>query len=67
LFDVEVAFLNALLANPVYIEWPTGLNELSFLSQEECADLTRAVYGNIDSPIQWMKTFTFIEGRRNEP
>jgi hypothetical protein len=34
-FDVEVAFLNALLKNPVYIEWPKGLKELGFLSQEE--------------------------------
>jgi Reverse transcriptase (RNA-dependent DNA polymerase) len=35
-----------------------------FLSQEEnnntCAELTRAMYGNIDSPLQWMKTFINI-------
>jgi hypothetical protein len=63
-FDLEVAFVNALLTNPVYIEWPKGLKELSFLSQEECdsicAELTRAMHGNIDSPLQWMKTFTNI-------
>jgi Reverse transcriptase (RNA-dependent DNA polymerase) len=63
-YDVEVKFLNALLTNPVYIEWPKGLKELSFLSQEECnntcAELTRARYGNIDSPL-WMKTFTNIQ------
>jgi hypothetical protein len=23
-------------------------------------ELTRAMYGNIDSPLQWMKTFTYI-------
>jgi Reverse transcriptase (RNA-dependent DNA polymerase) len=61
-FDVEVAFVNALLKNPVYIKWPKGLKELGLLSQEEsnntCAELTRAMYGNIDSPLQWMKTFT---------
>jgi hypothetical protein len=34
-FDVEVAFLNALLKNPVYIEWPKGLKELGFLSTVE--------------------------------
>jgi Reverse transcriptase (RNA-dependent DNA polymerase) len=34
-FDVNVAFLNALLKNPVYIEWPKGLKELSFWSKEE--------------------------------
>jgi hypothetical protein len=27
-FYVEVAFLNALLSNPVYIEWTKGLKEL---------------------------------------
>jgi Reverse transcriptase (RNA-dependent DNA polymerase) len=63
-FDVEVAFLNALLKNPVYIEWPKGLKELVLLSQGKtnntCAELTRTMYGNIDSPLQWMKTFTNI-------
>ena len=63
-FDIEVAFLNALLKNPVYIEWPKGIKELRLLSQGEtnntCAELTRAMYGNIDSPLQWMKTFTNI-------
>jgi Reverse transcriptase (RNA-dependent DNA polymerase) len=61
---VEVAFLNALLKNPVYIEWLKGIKELGFLSKEEsdntCAELTRAMYGNIHSPLQWMKTFTRI-------
>jgi Reverse transcriptase (RNA-dependent DNA polymerase) len=65
-FDVEVAFLKALLLkNPLYIEWPKGLKKLRFLRQEEnnntCAELTRAMYGNIDSSLlQWMKTFTNI-------
>jgi hypothetical protein len=64
-FDVEVALLNALLSSLVYNEWPKGLKELGFLSKEECdntcEELTRAtMYGNIDSPLQWMKTFTNI-------
>jgi Reverse transcriptase (RNA-dependent DNA polymerase) len=63
-FDVEVAFLNALLKNPVYIEWPKGIKELGFYCKEEsdntCAELIRAMYGNIDTPLQWMKTFTRI-------
>ena len=44
-FNVDVAFLNALLKNPVYIEWPKGLKELGLVSQEEtnntCAELTQ--------------------------
>jgi Reverse transcriptase (RNA-dependent DNA polymerase) len=46
-FDMEVAFLNAMLSHPVYIEWPKGIKEFGFLSQEECstscAELTRAM------------------------
>jgi Reverse transcriptase (RNA-dependent DNA polymerase) len=38
-FDVEVAFLNALKSNPVYIEGPKRLKELCFLSQEECNNI----------------------------
>jgi Reverse transcriptase (RNA-dependent DNA polymerase) len=34
-FDVEIAFLNVLLKNPLYIEWPKGLKELGLVSQEE--------------------------------
>jgi Reverse transcriptase (RNA-dependent DNA polymerase) len=33
---MEVAFLNELLSHPVYIEWPKGIKEFGFLSQEEC-------------------------------
>jgi hypothetical protein len=53
-FDLEVAFRDALLTDPVYIKWPKGLKQLSFLSKQEyndkCAELTRAMYGNIDLP-----------------
>jgi hypothetical protein len=41
-----------------------GIKELGFLSKEEsdntCAELTRAMFGSIDSPLQRMKTFTSI-------
>jgi Reverse transcriptase (RNA-dependent DNA polymerase) len=63
-FDVEVAFLKALLSNPVYIEWSKGLKELGLLNKEKCdntcTELTRVMYGNIDSPLQWTKTSTNI-------
>jgi hypothetical protein len=61
-FDVEAAFLNAKPSHATYIEWPKGIKELKILSEEEikttCAELTAAMYGNIDSPLQWMKTFS---------
>ena len=62
MFDVEAAFLNAELDQPTYIEWPQGMEELGFISEEEkleyCIQLTKAMYGNIDSPLRWMRTFT---------
>jgi Reverse transcriptase (RNA-dependent DNA polymerase) len=63
-FDVEAAFLNAILTHSVFKK------EFGFLSEDECktedecnttcAELTRAMYGNIDSPLQWMRTFANI-------
>jgi hypothetical protein len=53
-----------MLSHPVYIVRPKGIKEFGFLSQEECgtsrAELTRAMHGNTDSPLQWMKTFSNI-------
>jgi Reverse transcriptase (RNA-dependent DNA polymerase) len=47
-----------------YIEWPRGILEFEFLNKEEtsttCAELTRAMYGNIDVPLQWMKIFSAL-------
>ena len=34
-FDVEAAFLNADLENPIYIEWPRGMVELGFITEQE--------------------------------
>jgi Reverse transcriptase (RNA-dependent DNA polymerase) len=63
-FDAEAAFLNDVLTLQVYIEWPKGIKEFGLLSEEESkntfAELTRAMYGNIDSPLQWMRTFANI-------
>jgi Reverse transcriptase (RNA-dependent DNA polymerase) len=62
MFDVEAAFLNADLDNQVFIEWPQGMFNLGFITEEDklnkCIELTNAMYGNIDSPLRWMKTFS---------
>jgi Reverse transcriptase (RNA-dependent DNA polymerase) len=62
MFDVEAAFLNADLDKQLFMEWPQGMQELSFISEEDkkpkCIELTKAMYGNIDSPLRWMKTFS---------
>jgi hypothetical protein len=56
MFDVEADFLNADLDNPKSIQ------ELRFSSEEyekaKCIELTKVVYGYIDSPLRWMKTFS---------
>jgi hypothetical protein len=62
MFKVEAAFLKADLDDPMYVEWPEGIVELGFLNQPElnkyCIRLDRAMYGNVDAPLQWMRTFT---------
>jgi hypothetical protein len=50
---VEIACWNALLEIQIY-RMAKGIKE----SDNTCAEFTRATYRNIDSPIQWMKTFT---------
>jgi Reverse transcriptase (RNA-dependent DNA polymerase) len=62
MFDVEVAFLNAYLDTQVFIEWPQGMQELGFISEEDMKTkfigLTKEMYDSINSPLRWMKTFS---------
>jgi hypothetical protein len=62
MFDVEAAFLNADLEHQQFIDWPQGMLDLGFITKEEketyCIELQKAMYGNIDSPLLWMKTFS---------
>jgi len=63
MMDAEAAFLNADLGESrVFIEWPQGMVELGILTEHDykfyCAELKKAMYGNIDSPLRWMKTFS---------
>ena len=62
LFDIEVAFLNSDVENETYIEWPEGVIELGYATEEDrqkyCILLNKAMYGNIDAPLCWMKTFS---------
>ena len=56
MIDIEASFLNAELEwdRPVYAEWPEGMVELGFITEEEkkefCIKLTRAMYGGVDVP-----------------
>ena len=61
MFDVEAAFLNSKLSQPIYIEWPQGMVELGFITQEEkentVACCPMAMYVNVEAPRCWMTTF----------
>ena len=48
MFDVEAAFLNAELDQPTFIEWPQGMEELGFISEEE---KTRILYSTNQSNV----------------
>jgi hypothetical protein len=62
MIDIEAAFLNADLDSdtPIYAEWPEGMVELGFITEEEraenCIELTRPMYGGVDVPRLFMKT-----------
>ena len=61
-FDVEAAFLEPFLDIEMYIEWPEGMVELGFLTQEEykntCVQLRRSMYGNVDAALRWQREFS---------
>jgi Reverse transcriptase (RNA-dependent DNA polymerase) len=58
----EAAFLNADLDMKCFIEWPEGMQESGSITankkQQYCIELKRALYGDTDAPLQWMKIFT---------
>ena len=61
-FDVEAAFLEPYLDIEMYIEWPDGIVELGFITEEQrrttCIQLRRSMYGNVDAALRWQREFT---------
>ena len=57
LIDVEAAFLEAGLDEEVYLEWPYGMVEFGYITEEERKEyvilLDRAMYGLVQSPRQY--------------
>ena len=53
--DIEAAFLEADLDEEVFIEWPEGLVEFGYMTEEEqegkCIKLGKAMYGCVQSPL----------------
>ena len=60
--DVEAAFLNPMLDRTFYLEWPEGMVDLGFITEDErreyCIKLKRSMYGNVDAALLWQKDFT---------
>ena len=64
--DIETAFLNADLEEEVYIQIPEGLEHMTNLHEEkydpetQVLKLRKAMYGLVQAPRAWMRTFVKI-------
>ena len=58
--DIEAAFLEGELDEPIYIEFPEGMDELGFVTTEEmqshCIELGKSMYGNVDAALRFFRT-----------
>jgi hypothetical protein len=61
LIDIGAAFLEGKMDTATYIEWPTGMLELRFITQqeyEECSILLlKLMYGNVDAALKFFCTY----------
>ena len=61
MFDVEAAFLESKVETECYVEWPEGISDLGFMTEEEenstCTMLNMAMYGQVDAALLWLRTF----------
>jgi hypothetical protein len=59
--DIEAAFLEGDIEEPVFVEWPEGMAELGFISTKEaaqnCIELKKSMYGNVDSALRFYRTY----------
>jgi hypothetical protein len=71
-FDVEIAFLNALLTNPVYIEWQkkdqsNSVSKPGGKQQYMYRTYNSNVWNHLFTNLMDEDIYKYIEGRRNEP
>jgi uncharacterized protein YfcZ (UPF0381/DUF406 family) len=61
LIDIEAAFLEDTLEEAAYIEWPEGMVELGFMTDEQArtavAQLLKAMYGNVNAAMTVLKEY----------
>ena len=64
MIDVKAAFLKADMDKNIYIEWPDGVQEHNFESEEDvtkyCILLKKAIYRTGQSALQWFKKLVKI-------
>ena len=62
MIDIEAAFLEGEMDMDMYIEWPEGMLELGFITQEEhngyCIKLEKSMYGNVDAALKYFKVYS---------
>jgi hypothetical protein len=58
---IEAAFLEGEIDKATYIEWPTGMLELRFITQEEfdncCILLLKLMYESVDAALKCFRTY----------
>jgi Reverse transcriptase (RNA-dependent DNA polymerase). len=60
--DIEASFLNADLDEVIYVEWPEGVLELGYVTEEitkkYCIRSRKAMYGIAQAPRAFFLTFS---------
>jgi hypothetical protein len=61
MIDITAAFLEGTIRVPTFIEWPDGMQDLGFASDDDmenyCIQLLKSMYGNVDAAIRFFKTY----------
>jgi hypothetical protein len=61
MIDISAAFLEGTIRVPCFIDWPDGMLDLGFASEQDleknCIELLKSIYGNVDAAIRFFKTY----------
>jgi hypothetical protein len=62
MIDILAAFLEGNMESPTFIDWPAGMLEMGFATQEDlkkfCLQLLKNMYGNVDAALRFFKTYS---------
>lgn len=61
IIDIEAAFLEGEMERTMYIEWPAGIVQLGFITEEEkelyCIEQMKSMYGNSDAALIYFRLY----------